>query len=657
MILQHNMMAINANRQLNITNHKKADATEKLSSGYRINRAADDAAGLAISEKMRRQIRGLHQASANIQDGIGYIQVADGALNEVHDILQRMNELSVKAANGTYNGIDRVFIDDEIQDLKEELDRIFETTSFNDRKIWDGNTGTKVQIGVESRQAVAITSSRQKIDITNDNCGVLAYEYYTINANDAGVHVSWLGYDGNNYQTETIDWDTLKANNYSFEMSDYFGTHDGNNKLYDNNGNPVFTHQISFSPVESAQKDDMIKCLNGITMSTSPNPSVYPDFGDINGNSFGSLAYDISMYGVFIKYEALYAAGIDFDITNDTFFEPADSTGKALPANSSKGNATHIPAATLSNDLNAAKTSTDTWTFQFYMAGIGTVTATSSYIEAVAITDSGGFQNLGKPNKYGDGTLGSLMSSLTSVTDPTSPGLLSPANGGSHNNGGTLSIHFTMTSQQNFTYAGSQTTNELGNINITLRVHPSDTEQDVFTRVNKLLNESTVLDGYIPNDTSVSAGINAPKANTHKIDVPIYQSTGGLIIQAGTEVEDQIPIIYDSLSVDYLGLENTNALTPDDCGNAINAIQDAMQLVSAQRSTFGAYQNRLEHAYNNNKNIEENTQYAESILRDTDMATTMVEYSNLDIIQQAGQAVLSQANTNPESVLQLLQEL
>ena len=136
MVVQHNLQAMNTQRQFGLVNRTMSKTTEKLSSGYKINRAADDAAGLAISEKMRRQIRGLTQASTNCQDGISFSQVADGALNEVHDMLQRINELSVKAANGTLTSDDRAYIDSEVQQIKDEMGRVFETTSFNERLIF-----------------------------------------------------------------------------------------------------------------------------------------------------------------------------------------------------------------------------------------------------------------------------------------------------------------------------------------------------------------------------------------------------------------------------------------------------------------------------------------------------------------------------------------
>ena len=139
MVVQHNMSALNANRMMNITTSSVSKSTEKLSSGYRINRAADDAAGLSISEKMRSQIRGLSQASTNAQDGISLIQTAEGALNESHSILQRMRELSVQAANGTETDDDREAVNNEIKQLQDELTRISDTTEFNTMKLLDGS--------------------------------------------------------------------------------------------------------------------------------------------------------------------------------------------------------------------------------------------------------------------------------------------------------------------------------------------------------------------------------------------------------------------------------------------------------------------------------------------------------------------------------------
>ena len=158
MVVQHNLTAMNANRQLGITTGQQAKSSEKLSSGYKINRAADDAAGLTISEKMRSQVRGLNKASDNAQDGVSLIQVAEGALNETHSILQRMNELATQAANDTNTTIDRTAIDQEMKALTSEIDRIRSTTQFNTQNLLDGSfSGKNLQVGALQGQGITIS--------------------------------------------------------------------------------------------------------------------------------------------------------------------------------------------------------------------------------------------------------------------------------------------------------------------------------------------------------------------------------------------------------------------------------------------------------------------------------------------------------------------
>ncbi len=170
MIVKHNITAMNSNRMLGLTTKSQASSTEKLSSGYKINRAADDAAGLAISEKMRRQVRGLTQASANAQDGISAVQTAEGALNEVHDMLQRMNELAVKGENGTQTSTDRAYIAMEINQLMSEIDRVQGTTTFNEMSLLDGKGFKKVglQVGAEAGQHIDVTIADMSIKGIDD---------------------------------------------------------------------------------------------------------------------------------------------------------------------------------------------------------------------------------------------------------------------------------------------------------------------------------------------------------------------------------------------------------------------------------------------------------------------------------------------------------
>ncbi|MBQ0028495.1 MAG: flagellin, partial [Lachnospiraceae bacterium] len=189
MVVQHNLTAMNSNRMLGLTTKSQAKSTEKLSSGYKINRAADDAAGLAISEKMRRQIRGLTQASANAQDGISCVQTAEGALNEVHDMPQRMNELAVKAANDTNMSEDRAYIKSEIDALVSEIDRVSATTTFNNQMLLDGSfTGKKLQVGSESAEPNQIALS-----ILAMNASGLGVTKDTVKVSDQAAALATVG--------------------------------------------------------------------------------------------------------------------------------------------------------------------------------------------------------------------------------------------------------------------------------------------------------------------------------------------------------------------------------------------------------------------------------------------------------------------------------
>ena len=662
-IVAHNLIAMNAQRQFNIVDTKQSKATEKLSSGYKINRAADDAAGLSISEKMRRQIRGLHQAADNIQEGIGYVQTADGALNEAQEILQRMNELAVKSANGTYTEEDRQFVDEEVQQLKEELDRIFETTTFNERRIWEV-TGTPKVLGYEKKQAVTSTTSSASIQVNNANYDVLATSSsdYKIKADAQGISVEWTAYNNTTYETEKVDWDTLKENNYSFNMGDYFRTSDTD--LFEG-GKPVFNKKISFTVLDEATVQDICDSLNGVTMYSLVSAYMDGRFEDGNGaEKSGAVSVRLES----INYEAAYASrangtdGRDFDAADDTFFEPQGGNGTA--------NLTAFPSV---NSVDDAKASTDGWTFTFQIDGInGLVKAQSTQIKYASsdkmTTDNenlwwhwerytvGGVQKQYQrttERPINGGTLGNVMEALTGGRKSDTPGLLNENNHGVAETGGYIDIYFDLTSDNSFSYEG-KSSNDVGSFVLRIAVDGNDTEQTVLDKINDSLNSATVLDFYSTSGSSDSASIGSMSARTHKIDVPIMGGACEFFVQAGTEANQHIDIVYDSLSLMELGLVDTNVLTVDACDNAIDDIKEAIRTVSKQRSDFGAYQNRLEHAYKSNKNVEENTTAAESRIRDTDMAKTMVEYSNNNILLQAGQAMMAQANQSQQGILNLL---
>ena len=184
MVVQHNLRAMNSNRMLGLTTATQAKSTEKLSSGYKINRAADDAAGLSISEKMRRQIRGLTQASSNAEDGISAVQTAEGALNEVQDMLQRINELAVKGENGTLTTQDRSYIGSEVSQLMTEIDRVKQTTTFNEKSLLDGNFKADLQVGAES-------TDKNKINVKIKNMSVASLAT-TFDTKKVGTNASKL---------------------------------------------------------------------------------------------------------------------------------------------------------------------------------------------------------------------------------------------------------------------------------------------------------------------------------------------------------------------------------------------------------------------------------------------------------------------------------
>ena len=721
--VQTNLLAQNANRNLKVNTGKNAKITEKLSSGYKINRAADDASGLSMSEKMRRQVRGLHQSEDNINEGVGYVQTAEGALNEVQDILQRINELSVKAANGTNTPEDREYIDQEIQQFKKEMTRIFAETTFNEQKIWEPRE--RRVLGYEEHQAVEFNGSRtsRSYDVANNNCGIIPYGGYKVNADkDKGVWVTWTGYDGNKYETKKIDWKTLKEKNYSFDISDYFGTEaeDANNKLLYIDGDPakgpVITQQISFSPQETATIDDIVDGINDKTYSVGTSAYAYARFEDKDKNAVSKTGvsiyandtlYDYSRLDMY--YPAYYASNHntgtdeaaknngtadvhDFDKADDDFLEPADKDGKLIQnSTTTGGNLTKKPTVTGTTDaaqVASAKDSSEGWEFSFYMDGIGTVKAASTSIVYYAPSDTSpddeqlkgkndcwwkwisGYRNGVYVEQYeqravtrtvstkGAGTLGSAMAALYGDKTSSKPGLLTAAD-----NGGYIEIHFSLRSDKEYEYGWNENTNQkltsnyVGSFKLKIRVNNTDSEKDVLDRIQNALNDNTILDIY--TDTSGSnadrMSVTTPSANKNMIDVPIYGGICGFYVQGGTESGQHISIQYESLSLLALGMADTNVLTQESAGNAINEVKAALQIVSKQRSDFGAYQNRLEHAYNINSNVEENTQASESVIRDTDIAEMVMEHSVNNILLQAGTSMLTQANQSKQSVLELLQ--
>ena len=469
MVVQHNLTAMNANRMLGITTGSLAKSTEKLSSGYKVNRAADDAAGLAISEKMRKQIRGLDQASANAEDGISAVQTAEGALTEVHDMLQRMNELAVKAANGTMSTDDRQTVQDEVEQLLTEIDRVAETTKFNELYMLKGDTSDKT---------VKLSAKDAGLDgklVTGANSAT-----FTISTLKLGDSVSIGG------KTYTIGDATPK------NVADSVAA------LTMATGSQVTLNGVQYTIVDTADEEDEAKNL--ITKDTIEKR--------INGGKLTSVKFNGKTYNVITDNAGGAADGID---DNESSIITADKAYEYM-----------AKELALANNVGANKTQ-------------------------ISIN--------AKDNKQ--------------------------------------------------------------------VIKDKDTVQFVFNRAEATTKE----------DLNFSLHVGADADMTNKISVKIASlDTTGLGI-AGLNVKDKTGI-----SATY----------------AIDSIADAIAKVSAQRSSLGAIQNRLEHTINNLDNVVENTTAAESQIRDTDMAEEMVKYSKNNILQQAGQSMLAQANQANQGVLSLL---
>lgn len=668
MVISHNISAMFTSRQLNITERSMTDSTNKLSSGYRINRAKDDAAGLAISEKMRKQVRGLDQASENIEDGISYVQVADGALNEVHELLQRINELSVQAANGTNSASDREAIDAEVQQLKTEMERVFETTKFNEQYIWPEENIVQVPtvIGTTKVQAVQVTTPySQSISINNNNYNLIAVNGYTIHADANGVTLEWTDYDGDDHTTKNVGWDTLKASGYSFRIGDYFD----DAKLFGTDNSPLFDFQVSFAVTDVATVDDVIAAINNTKMSSS-------DYSYMKVTS--NLSGGFRVRSPYIYYRATYASrakadaskgetGFDFNGGNNNFLE-----AKSVAA--SGGNLNTIPTDSAPT-VALAQTSGEKWSFSFEMEGIGEVKATvgSAYYSANSYDPNSAYEeNLWwhwerpyyrPPYKTGSsygisGTLGSVMDALTGAKGTSTPGLLTTTNGGDNTHNGTITMLLNLKATSSYQY-GKSTDNQIGSVYMDIPVTSTDTEHQVLDKIKNALNAATKVDFDATNYTRSSSSVSHSSAYRVLVDQNVYRYDTGyedvlMNIHAGANTRDKIYMNYKLLRLATIGLEDTNVLTEESATNAINEVEDALKIVSEQRSHFGAYQNRMEHAYNINRNTSENTQAAESQIRDTDMNTEIVRFSRLSVLKQAGESMLAQANQSKQGVLSLI---
>ena len=628
MVVQHNMQAANANRMLNVTTSAQSKSTEKLSSGYRINRAADDAAGLTISEKMRKQIRGLDQASTNAEDGVSSVQTAEGALTEVHSMLQRMNELATQSANGTNSTTDRKAIQDEIDQLTTEIDRVSETTKFNETYLLKGDTD-----GATSK--------------------------VKLNAHDAGL-AGKLTDNGNG--TATFKADTLAVGDKV--------------KI----AGKEYTIGKSADSADYAKKDTIKATVDGVGDSvTSGNTTTTivakvrtADATDTGTGKLGALANDAS--GKWAVGDSIVDANGDtwtysasMDIANNASTGGSD---KGFYKTNSDGTTTTKAVANTTDLLKAGAkittASTDTTLKQ--LNGLEVVDDLGK--NEVSIADTTGITALQNGIKAGDTvTVNGTTKTVTAEAPKTYDEIKALT---------ALDTKDTAVKIGSKSYKiGTSTDEATGYItkdDFLAAIKDGDkvtVGTNVYTAIIKSSDDDSITleDAYskMAKELETASSIGADTAATVKNNgngtfditkgtVDVKESLSfNLHVGSDTDMTNKITVNIDSMSSAGLGIKGIKADTEQDATYAIDAITDAISQVSSQRSSLGAIQNRLEHTINNLDNVVENTTSAESRIRDTDMAEEMVNYSKNNILAQAGQSMLAQANQSNQGVLSLLQ--
>ena len=542
MIVQHNLTAMNANRQLGISTSALAKSTEKLSSGYRINRAADDAAGLAISEKMRSQIRGLEKASANAADGISMIQTAEGALTESHSILQRMRELAVQAANGTETDEDRGNIQDEIEQLQEELDRIASDTEFNEMTLLDGSL---------SAGSAGSSGSGPKFGVYDD--GLKAF--ITSNVKDVQVSVTTGATAG------------------------------GESAIWDGDGKILTLNLHKDQTYSQAQIDELVRNARQEDSTAAATPAEV---------------------GISLYYGSLTATADD---TSEKTVAGVKAESKATELTTTAGQ--YVGANTIRFKAN-------------------------KYGKDAGVTIEVDFKS-GKGKDFCELKTAAVYDENGALT---TPGV------------------YTLSLQSGKEYSEADIEAMLAvaglDMEVTLTGAAPDEPQTLFVTgdIGTKSIAMTAAAGGVDG-----AGLGDSDAFLGQTKYGVTSGGRGIVLQVGANEGQTMSFSIDDMSSVALGVHaaRVNLGTQKGASDSIAYLDEAIGKVSKQRSLLGAVQNRLEHTIANIDNTAENLQAAESGIRDVDMAEEMVNMSKYNILQQAGQSMLAQANQSSQGVLALLQ--
>ncbi|RHB48111.1 flagellin [Exiguobacterium sp. AM39-5BH] len=574
MIINHNMNAMNAHRNMGFNTTQTGKAMEKLSSGLRINRAGDDAAGLAISEKMRGQIRGLDQASRNAQDGISLIQTAEGALNETHSILQRMRELATQASNDTNVGVDRNEIQKEMNALTSEINRIGNTTEFNTQKVLKGGDGAAT---VKSSGLTLPATVAAGTPGSNDTLVQASATFTGIDASAVANNAS---------QTFNIGSESITVR---------------------------FDHSVT-TAASSVSADGKTVTLGASDRSSTLNTATLT--GDKLSDLLNTaISNNDSLRG---KYKVTDGASGAFTISAVSGSDADGTSGQVLA--SSAG---------------------------VFTSGTGTLASGS--VTPGAKANSG---NISLAGLTAQPQIDALVGKGFTVGDQTIE-FYDGANGAYSGNGIGVDIHNATSAAQVVSDIIDQAGSKLKDVVIKAGTAATDIVIEAKDRGTSA-NDITIRDGGTSKTFTASFQVGSNQGQSMSIEINDMRSKALGISGAKGAAN------FTSDNTVSNGTNNSNSEAALDVSShekaakAITVINDAIENVSAQRSNLGAFQNRLEHTINNLGTSAENLQAAESRIRDVDMAKEMMNFTKNNILNQAAQAMLSQANQQPQAVLQLL---